>query len=189
MAEETKKQEEAKPEKPSEGEITVSESKTPAGPFARLADVEREVERAFEGFFDRGWLRPSRWDLPAFRGLGELPALKGAFEGKTPKVNVIDRDDEVVVEAELPGVAKTDVDVSIAENTVTIKASTSKEEEEKAEEGQYHRREISRGYFSRTLPLPSAVNEAQAKATFTDGLLTLTIPKAEQAKRRKISVD
>ena len=169
--------------------IAVPEARsTVAGPFARLADIEREVERAFENVFDRGWLRPLRWDFPSLRPFGELPSLKEAFEGKTPKVNVIDRDDEVVIEAELPGVEKDDIEVSLAENGVTIKATTRREKEEE-EEGQYHRREITRGYFSRTVPLPCAVDDSKAKAAFKDGILTLSAPKAEAAKGRKISVD
>ncbi len=162
----------------SEPSIEVAEPRSSRRGLAPLWDFERDFERAFENFFNRGWLRAPRWDLPALREpLGE----------KMPKVNVIDRDNEVVIEAELPGVKKDDLDISLTENTVTIKASTRKEESE--EKGDYHRREISTGYFARTLPLTAAVQGENAKAEFKDGMLTLTLPKAEQAKRLNIKVD
>jgi HSP20 family protein len=143
-----------------------------------LWDFEREFERAFENFFARDWLRSPRW---------ELPRLPRAFADKMPNINVIDRDDQVVVEAELPGVGKDDLDISLSDNTVTIKASTRKEEV--ADEGDYHRREISAGFLSRTVTLPANVEGDKAKAEFQNGMLTLTLPKAAQAKRVNIQVD
>ena len=71
------------------------------------------------------------------------------YEGKTPSVDVIERDNEIMVKAELPGVDKKDLDISVTSNTVTIKGSTSHEEKE--EKGDYYRCEISRGSYSRTL--------------------------------------
>ena len=113
--------------------------------------------------------------------------MSAPFEGKTPKVDVIDRDNEVVVKAELPGVDKKDLDISVTRNSVTIKGSTSHEEKE--EKGNVYRREISRGSYSRTLSLPAEVKEEQAKAKFKDGILELTMPKVEKSKRRSIKVE
>jgi HSP20 family protein len=103
-----------------------------------------------------------------------------------PKVNLIDREDELVIEAELPNVSKDDLEISMSENTVTIKASTRKEVEE--EKGDYHHQEISTRSYSRVLPLPAAVESDQARAELADGMLTLTLPKSEQSKRVKIEV-
>ena len=147
---------------------------------ARMLSPFEEMERLFESSFPRGWLRPHRWGWPSW---GELPA---PFEGKTPSVDVIDRENEVVVKAELPGVDKKDLDISVTNNTVTIKGKTSHEEKE--EKGDYYRCEISRGEYSRTLALPAEVDESNAKANFKDGILELTLPKKEKAKRRKIDV-
>jgi HSP20 family protein len=164
--------------------IRVEESKTAPsakGPLASLGDIEQEVERAFDRFFKSGWLRPAHWELPSF------PSLKDSFEGKSLKVNLIDRDDEVVVEAELPGVKKSDIQVSLDESRLTIKASTRKETEE--EKGEYHRREISSGYYSRTMTLPALVDGSKAKASFEDGLLRVTLPKSETTRRRTVAID
>ena len=140
-----------------------------------------EMERFVESVFPRGWLRPFHWQRPWGREL-MLP-----FEGKMPAVDVIDRDDVVVVRAELPGVEKKDLDVSMGDNTVTIKGSTKREEKE--EKGDYYRCETTRGAFTRTVALPAEVDGSKAKATFKDGLLELTLPKMEKSKRRSIEVD
>ncbi len=139
-----------------------------------------EMDRLFESVFPRGWLRPMRWEWPS---LGELAA---PFEGRLPKVDVVDRDNDILVRAELPGVDKKDVDISITDNTVTIHATTRRESTE--EEGEYYRREISTGAFSRTLALPAEVDADGAKASFKDGILELTVPKVAKAKRRRIEV-
>ena len=80
-----------------------------------------------------------------------------------------------------------DVEVTLSENTVTIRAHTLREEKEEKEE--YYRREMSRGDFQRTLTLPSGVDDTKAKASFADGVLELTIPKMEKTSKRKVKVD
>lgn len=139
-----------------------------------------EMDRLFESAFPRSWMRPLRWEWP------EISA-RSAFEGKMPKVDVVDRQNEIVVKAEVPGVEKKDLEISMTEDTVTIKGST--RHEEKEEKGDYYRREISTGSFSRTVALPGEVDTARAKANFKDGVLELVIPKIEKAKRRTIHIE
>jgi HSP20 family protein len=133
-----------------------------------------DVERMFDDFFGRRWLRPFAWERP----LVEMAAM--------PSVDVIDRDDEVVVRAEVPGCKKEDIEVSVSNSSLTIKGETKTEEKE--EKGDYYRCEISRGAFSRTVSLPAPVDEAKAKASMTDGVLELTLPKVEKAKRHTITI-
>ena len=147
---------------------------------ARSLSPFEEMDRLFESLFPRSWLRPMRWEWPS---MGELAA---PFEGRVPKVDIIDRDEDILVRAELPGVDKKDLDISITDNTVTIHATTSREQEQ--EEGEYYRREITRGSYSRTLALPAEVDAEGAKASFKDGILELTVPKVAKAKRRRIEV-
>lgn len=144
-------------------------------------DVYDDMERMFDKFFTRGWMRPLRWEWPA---LGELNRV---FDARLPRVDVIDRDNEIIVKAELPGVNKKDVDISMTEDSVIIKGSTRREEKE--EKGNYYRTEISRGEFMRTIALPAAVDSAKAKASFKDGMLELVLPKLEARKRRTITVE
>jgi len=145
-----------------------------SGPF-------EEMDRLFENLSPRGWLRPFHGGWPSW---GELMPT---FEGKFPRIDIIDRDTEIIVRAEVTGVEKKDLDVSMADDSVTIKGCT--QHEEKEEKGDYYRCEISRGVFSRTVSLPSTVDSAKAKATFKDGVLELALPKVEKSKRRSITVE
>lgn len=140
-----------------------------------------EMERMFEGFMSRHLLRPFHWEWPSW---GKSMNL---LEDRLPRVDIIDRADEVLVRAEMPGVDKKDIDVSLTDNTVTIKGSTY--HELKGEEGDFYRSEMSRGSFARTLALPGDVDGTGAKATFKDGVLELSLPKAESSKRRSIKVE
>jgi HSP20 family protein len=152
----------------------------PARALSPFEEMERVMQRMVEGFAP-GWALPSRWERPLWR------ELAAPFEGKAPTVDVVDREDVVVVRAELPGVEKKDLDVTMSDNTVTIKGSV--KHEEKEEKGDYYRREISEGSYARTVMLPAEVDGSKAKAQFKDGLLELTLPKVEKSKRRSIAVE
>lgn len=136
-----------------------------------------EMEHMFESMFPHSWMRPLRWARPLWSDL---------TGGLMPRVDVIDRDDEIVVHAEVPGVEKKDLDVSMTDNTVTIKGSTRREEKE--EKGEYYRCEIAHGAFARTITLPAEVDDTKTKAVFKDGMLELTIPKREKAKRHSVAI-
>lgn len=113
--------------------------------------------------------------------------LPAPFEGRTPHVDIVERDNEVFVKAELPGVDKNDLELTMTDNTVTIKGSA--RAEEKQEKENYRRCEISQGSFSRTLALPCDVNTAKAKARFKNGVLKLTLPKVKKSKHKSIKVE
>jgi len=139
----------------------------------------------FERFFDEAW--SERWPSLFRGGWPQLGRLRPPFEGRWPRVDVIDRDEEVVVRAELPGVKKEDLDVTMTDTTVTIKASTKAEEKE--EKGQYFRRELAQGEFQRVIGLPQEVDGDKAKATFKDGVLELNIPKVKRTPRKTVKVE
>jgi HSP20 family protein len=138
-----------------------------------------EMERLFEASFPGAWLRPWRW--PAFNDMA------APFEGRLPRIDVIDRENEVLVRADLPGVNRDDIEVTLTDHTVRIMGSTSKEDKE--EEGNYFRRETMRGEFSRTVSLPADVNTEKASAMFKDGVLELVMPKNDRSKRRSIKIN
>ncbi|MDT8376967.1 MAG: Hsp20/alpha crystallin family protein, partial [Mariprofundaceae bacterium] len=125
-----------------------------------------EIEHMFDDFFAHRWMRPFDFGHPFWR---DLPT---PFTGRmAPRVDIINRDNEIVLRAQVPGVDKKDIDVSMSDNTVTIKGHTSHEKKE--EKGDYYRRECSSGSFSRTFTLPGEVDGTRAKATFNDGVLEL----------------
>jgi len=183
MADKRKETKEKEPKK-AEQELQVAKAQ-PAAPrrgavLEHFDELDRMFDRMAENFFRRGWLRPGGVEWP------EFPSLAGAEE-RVPKVDVVDRDKEVVVHAELPGVKKEDLEVTLGEDTVTIRGRSSREEKEEREN--FYRCEIHRGEFARTLRLPAAVDGDKAKARFTDGVLELTLPKLAQAQRRSVKID
>ena len=146
----------------------------PSSPAGSLFAFD-EFDNFFDDFLSRRWPRLLDWNFPA--------GLEKGF----PKVDIIDHDNEIEVQAALPGVKKEDLDVTINNQTITIRTS-SKEEKKEEEKGKYFRREITRGEFQRTLSLPDNVDDANAKASFRDGILTVTIPKTEKRKRKTIEI-
>ncbi|MEN6333235.1 MAG: Hsp20/alpha crystallin family protein [Phycisphaerales bacterium] len=105
----------------------------------------------------------------------------------TPRVDVKEEDNHVVVSAELPGIDQKDIDVTVTRDSVRI-AGEKKREEEKEERG-YYRHETSYGSFERVIDLPSEVDENKADAEFSKGVLTIRLPKSEQARSKQKKVE
>jgi HSP20 family protein len=101
-------------------------------------------------------------------------------------VDVLDTSDEVVVKASLPGVKPEDIDISITGQVLTLKGEARDEHEEKAQN--WYRRERRQGSFVRQLQLPTEVDSGRAEAVFENGVLRLSIPKAESMKPKSIKV-
>lgn len=137
-----------------------------------------EMEHWLDESFPRGMM--NRWAWPSW---GELTR---PLERVSPRVNLVDRDDEIILSAEVPGVKKEDLDISLTENTLTLQGTT--KHEEKEEKGDYYRHEIVSGEFSRAINLPSAVDTDRVEATFQDGMLKIKIPKVNKSKRRHIEL-
>jgi HSP20 family protein len=104
-----------------------------------------------------------------------------------PAVNIRETDGAFFVEAELPGLTKKDIDITLENNL--LKLSGERRFEKDAKEENYHRVERSYGSFLRTFSLPSQVDPEAVKASFKDGILTIEVPKAEEAKPRKIAIN
>lgn len=140
-----------------------------------------EFERIYEGLFPRGWLSPFRmFDMPERM----MPSMATP---RMPAVDVIDHENEIVIRAEVPGVNKEDLDISMSDHTITIRGRSHEEQKEEKEEYYYH--EMSYGEFSRTVSLPTDVDAENAKATCKNGILELTLPKIETAKRKSIRIE
>ena len=114
------------------------------------------------------------WRVPT-EELGWMPALE-----------IYEKEDKFVVRAEVPGMTKDDVDISVLGDTLTIKGERKAESEVKDED--YHRCEMCCGKFSRAVTLPSSVQAGKVAATYDNGMLEITLPKAAEAKPKKIEV-
>lgn len=156
------------------GEMATQKSteRSPASSGRGLISFD-EFDNFFDDFLSRRWPRLLDWNFPI--------GLERGF----PKVDILDHDNEIEVQAELPGVKKDDLDVSISNQTMTIRATT---KEEKTEEGRYLRREMTRGEYQRTFSLPDNVDSDNAKASFVDGILKVTLPKTEKSQRKSIEI-
>lgn len=143
-------------------------------PIKELEVMRRDMERLFEEFFEPSARRRRWWPTPS-----ETGAI-------VPNINVYDRKNEVVIKAELPGVEKDNIDLTITKDSITLKGESKKDEEVKEED--YYSREINYGSFVRTIALPSEVESEKAKATFKNGVLEVVLPKKEEAKPKEIKV-
>jgi HSP20 family protein len=104
-----------------------------------------------------------------------------------PAVDIYEANDHVVVETALPGVDPKNVEVTVENGILTISGSTERKTE--VEEKDYYRKEIRSGSFMRQVALPAGVLEGEAKAKFHDGMLKIELPKKEEPKAKKISID
>jgi HSP20 family protein len=136
-----------------------------------VSSLQREMNRLFEDFFNRDFF------VEPFRGMGEW----------RPAVDIAETDDAVVVKAELPGLDPKEVEVSLSGDVLTIKGQKKEEKEEKTKS--FHRVERSYGSFTRSVRLPAAVVADKVEANFKNGILTVDLPKAEEAKRKSLKID
>lgn len=139
-----------------------------------------EMDRAFDSLFHRGWMRPFRETWP------DLARFEEVFGLGTPRVDVLDREEEILVRAEVPGVEKKDLQVELSGQLLTIHGERRREEKE--EKGEYFRSEMAHGVFSRTIRLPEEVALDKAAAEFKDGILEVHLPKTHRTERRRIEV-
>ena len=149
---------------------------TPWRPFMDLTRWDRDMERVMEDFFGRR-MRP--WFAERWPRTPEM-------ELTAPAVDLYEEKDDIVVKAELPGMEKDNIEVNLADHTLTIKGEKKKEEEVKKEN--YYRSERFHGSFLRTLELPKDVHGDKVKASFKDGILEVRLPKTEEAKRKEVKV-
>jgi len=130
------------------------------GPFEELRQIQNEMDRLYSQSFPRAV--------------------------DYPPINVWSNEDEVVVQAELPGYVAAEIDTSVVQNTLTLRGER-KAEELKAGET-YHRRERQAGSFVRTVELPFEVDNPKVEAEYVAGILSVRLPRAEAHKPKKIAV-
>ena len=140
-----------------------------------MARWERDMERMLGNFFSG---RHSLFDDRSWPG--------SSLGIREPSVDLYEEKDHIVVKAELPGMTKDDIQVSISDNVLTIKGEKKKEEEDRDKD--YYRSERVYGAFMRSLPLPAEVNSEKVHAAFKNGVLEVRLPKSEEAKKKAINV-
>ena len=144
----------------------------------RTAPLARSMEEFFEDFPPRRWMEtfePFGWQWPM-----------GIDMERSFRVDVLDRDKELIVRAELPGVEKDDIEVTIAGDHLTIEAEREFEEEETKES--FYRHELGYGELRRTVVLPVEIDTKEISAELKDGILNVVLPKIQAAERHTVKV-
>jgi HSP20 family protein len=149
-----------------------------ASPFSLMRRMMEDLDRMFEDF---GSARGSRGDLPDIGGRG------GLSMDWTPAVEMLERDGQLVVRADLPGLSPDDVRIEVTDDGLVIEGER-RSEMEVEEEGGVYRSERTYGRFSRMIALPEGVDPEGAQARFDNGVLEITIPISEQTGRRRIPI-
>ncbi|MBX2859911.1 MAG: Hsp20/alpha crystallin family protein [Vampirovibrio sp.] len=120
---------------------------------------------------------------PFFLSSGDNQSSRRSY---FPQIDVLERDDALEVKAAIPGYKSEDIEIDLDQNTLTI--SGHRDSVEEAKEGNYYHREIIQGKFSRSMTLPADVAPDQTEATFKDGVLTVTLPKAVASRKHQIQI-
>ena len=136
--------------------------------FRELDRIRREMDRLWDSFFER---RPAR-----------VEEVSEWF----PSLDVSETDTDYIVKVEVPGIDPKDIHLSLMDHVLTIKGEKKQEKEEKEED--YHLIERSYGSFTRSIRLPSQVQSDQINATYKNGVLKITLPKTEEAKKKEIKI-
>lgn len=136
-------------------------------PFREMMSMRSSMDRLLDRFFEEplGEWQTADWGLP---------------------LDLTESEDEFVVKASVPGINPDDLEITLSENTLTIKGEIRKEEEK--EEERYHLRERRYGRFTRSISLPAGVKSDQIEADYSKGVLTLHLPKTEEVKPKRIPV-
>jgi len=136
--------------------------------FGRLSNLRDEIDRLFE--------------VP----LAELARTSQLLSGWTPALDLHEDKDNLFVKIELPGMKKEDINISLHDGSLSI--SGERRSEEKTENTEVYRSERFVGRFQRTVTLPAPIAVDKVKADYKDGILTITLPKTEEAKPKQIDV-
>lgn len=141
-------------------------------PFRELATLRTSMDRLMDRFFEEPFEFSMVW-----------PKFEGDFR---PAMDLAETEEAYDIKAALPGIKPEDVEVSLADNVLTIKGES--KEESETEKANYRLREMRAGKYMRTLTLPANVNADKIDATVENGILMLHLPKTEAVKPKKISV-
>jgi len=135
-------------------------------PFQEMLNLRRTVDRLFDNVgADQDWAQPSMWGLA---------------------VDMVENKDDFIVKASVPGINPDDLDISYADDTLTIKGEIKSDNEVK--ENQYHMRERRYGSFARSITLSTKIKGDAIEASYQNGVVTLRLPKAEEVKPKRISI-
>ncbi len=140
--------------------------------FGEMATLSRAMDRMFDRLIDGS--------------LGDMPAQWQRGDSNHLALDVVEQSEQFIVKASVPGIDPEDIEITVNDGTLTIKGET--KDEHAVQEENYHLRERHHGTFVRRITLPNNIAADRIEATNENGVLTLTLPKAEEAKPKRITV-
>ena len=143
-------------------------------PWQSMRRMQEDMDQLFDRFFGGA----AAGEPVAGRGLAQVGTMWA------PRTDISSTEKEVRIEAELPGVNKDDIEVTLQDHHLILRADMKQETEAEDADRRYHRRERREGHFERVIPLPENANEDELSCEFRNGVLTIHVPKTEQAKQR-----
>lgn len=152
-------------------------------PFRAFGRLEREMRRMFDEFRSRG---SGLQAVPGPRG-SVLPAEREVGLVGMPSVDLIDKENHLLFRAEMPGLKKKDIKISVTEHDISVSGKVERAKEEKEED--YYCCERAYSSWQRTIPLPVRVKSEEVKAKYQDGILEVTLPKTEEAKEKAKEIE
>lgn len=140
----------------------------------------RDIERFLDEYFmDDAFKRLIHSRFPLFKSLSRTDLL-------SPSIDMFEKDNQIVVKAEVPGIEKKDINVSVSDDVLTLKGEVKKKEEVKDKD--YHYSERYFGSFARSIKLPKKIQEDKIDAKYVDGILEITLQKAKEEKKKETKV-
>src|SRR5262245_43440485 len=149
--------------------------------WAPFDSLRREIDRLFDDFHPFGWRLPPTRSVLGF----EMPRLGAGDWAIAPAMDVVEKENEYEISAELPGIDENNVEIKLANNTLTIKGEKQEEKEDRQKD--YYMSERRYGSFQRSFALPDGVDVDKIEASFGKGVLTVKLPKsaaAQQAEKK-----
>ena len=165
--------------------VKTEKSTTPApkaGEWVPFESLRREIDRLFDEFHPFGWRLPTARSIFDF----ETPRLRGEW-AVAPAMDLVERETEYEVTAELPGIDEKNVEIKLANRTLTIKGEKKEEKEEKQKD--YYLSERRYGSFQRSFALPDSVDADKIEANFAKGVLTVKLPKTAEAQKAEKKIE
>jgi len=156
---------------------TVTSGRKGLSPWPPFESLHAEIDRIFDEF--------GRGRLPSVRRLFDMEPLwssEAPFRASLPAIDVVEKEKEYQISAELPGIDEKDIEVSVTDGVLTVKGEKKEQKEEK--DKNYHRLERQYGSFQRSFELPPSIDQGKIEAKFEKGVLTLTLPKTAEAQEK-----
>ncbi len=155
----------------------------PLGSWAPFDTLRREIDQIFDRMREPGWRLP--FNRPSF--MFDLSSPRETSLGLAPAIDVVEKDKEYEITAELPGLDEKNIEVKLSNGTLMIKGEKKEEKEER--EKDYYVSERRYGSFSRCIQVPAGVDAGKIEANFSKGILTVKLPKTAEAMKSEKTIE